>query len=44
MMKSLTNTCIRCHSNKDKFCDECHHFAGVQPYCWACHVMPKEGK
>ena len=44
MMKSLTNTCIRCHSQKEKFCDECHAFAGATPYCWACHVLPKEGK
>jgi len=44
MMRSLSNTCIRCHSNKDKFCDECHAFAGAEPYCWACHVIPKEGK
>ena len=46
MMKSLTNTCLRCHSQKDKFCDECHAFAGAAPYCWACHVMSrdKEGK
>jgi len=40
--KSLSNTCLDCHVNKDKFCDRCHTFMGVDPYCWDCHVVPKE--
>ncbi|MDL1955840.1 MAG: sulfate reduction electron transfer complex DsrMKJOP subunit DsrJ [Candidatus Desulfofervidus auxilii] len=39
---SLQNTCMDCHSNKKKFCDECHNYAGVKPYCWTCHLEPKE--
>jgi hypothetical protein len=39
---SLQNTCMRCHSNKKKFCDECHNFMAVKPYCWDCHIAPKE--
>jgi hypothetical protein len=39
---SLQNTCMNCHSNKTKFCDECHNYLGVSPYCWDCHVPPKE--
>ena len=39
---SLQNTCMRCHSNKKKFCDECHNYAAVTPYCWDCHIEPKE--
>lgn len=39
---SLQNTCMKCHSNKKKFCDECHTYAGVNPYCWDCHLAPKE--
>jgi len=35
---SLQNTCLRCHSNYDKFCKECHSFVGVEPNCWGCHV------
>ena len=38
---SLTNTCLDCHSNKDKFCDRCHNYASVRPYCWDCHNVPK---
>ena len=41
---SLQNTCIRCHSNKSKFCDECHNYMAVKPYCWDCHIAPKEEK
>ncbi len=44
---SLTNTCMNCHENKDKFCDKCHNEVGVSPYCWTCHnISPvkKEGK
>ena len=41
---SLSQTCLSCHSNKDKFCDACHGYAGVKPNCWSCHVVPKEAK
>lgn len=41
---SLTGTCIKCHSNKAEFCDQCHNYAGVKPYCWDCHNYPKEAK
>lgn len=41
---SLQNTCMNCHSNKDEFCDECHDYAVVSPYCWDCHLEPKESE
>jgi hypothetical protein len=37
---SLTKTCTNCHSNKTEFCDQCHDYLGVTPYCWDCHVEP----
>ncbi|MEW5796960.1 MAG: sulfate reduction electron transfer complex DsrMKJOP subunit DsrJ [Candidatus Zixiibacteriota bacterium] len=40
--RSLSATCLSCHENKDKFCDRCHDYLGVDPYCWDCHVAPKE--
>ena len=42
--KSLQNTCMDCHSNKSKFCDQCHDYMGVDPFCWDCHIEPKENK
>ena len=42
--KSLQNTCMECHSNKSKFCDACHNYSNVDPYCWECHIEPKEKK
>lgn len=39
---SLSNTCLSCHTNKAEFCDRCHGYASVNPYCWDCHVNPKE--
>ncbi len=39
---SLSNACMQCHPNKAEFCDECHNYAGVYPYCWDCHIEPKE--
>jgi hypothetical protein len=39
---SLTNTCLDCHAEKAEFCDKCHNYASVSPYCWDCHVDPKE--
>jgi hypothetical protein len=39
---SLQNTCMHCHSNKNKFCDVCHNYMAVNPYCWSCHIAPKE--
>jgi hypothetical protein len=46
---SLQNTCVRCHHNKAAFCDRCHDYMSVSPYCWQCHVepaaaQPKEGQ
>lgn len=39
---SLTKTCMNCHSNKTEFCDQCHDYLGVTPYCWECHVEPQK--
>ena len=41
---SLTNTCLDCHASKVKFCDQCHNYLAVSPYCWDCHLVPKEKK
>jgi hypothetical protein len=40
--KSLQNGCMQCHSNKKEFCNECHVYAGVKPYCWDCHLAEEE--
>jgi len=39
---SLSLTCMDCHDNKAQFCDACHTYMAVTPYCWDCHVEPKE--
>jgi hypothetical protein len=39
---SLQNSCMHCHSNKKNFCDKCHNYMAVKPYCWDCHIAPKE--
>jgi len=36
------NSCLGCHEDKAKFCDSCHNYASVSPYCWECHTNPKE--
>ena len=41
---SLSHTCLDCHANKDKFCDRCHDYMGVDPYCYDCHIIPEEVK
>ncbi len=38
---SLTNTCMKCHDNKPGFCEQCHDYLGVAPYCWDCHLTPE---
>ena len=38
---SLSQTCLDCHSNKEAFCDRCHDYVGVTPYCWDCHNVPQ---
>lgn len=44
--KSLSSegkkSCMSCHTNKSEFCDACHDYASVKPYCWTCHIEPKE--
>ncbi len=39
---SLQNGCMHCHSNKKEFCDQCHNYMAVKPYCWDCHIQPQE--
>ena len=39
---SLQNGCMKCHSNKKHFCDQCHNYMAVKPYCWDCHIQPTE--
>jgi hypothetical protein len=41
---SLSNTCLKCHSSKTKFCDQCHNYLAVKPYCWDCHLTPEQMK
>jgi hypothetical protein len=41
---SLSRTCLDCHSDRDKFCNRCHSALAVAPYCWECHLEPKDIK
>jgi len=41
---SLTLTCLDCHDKKAGFCDQCHDYMSVDPYCWDCHVIPEDLK
>ncbi len=38
---SLTKNCMKCHNDKAQFCDKCHNYLGVEPYCWDCHIEPE---
>ena len=38
---SLTRTCMECHTDRDTFCNRCHDYADVAPYCWDCHIEPE---
>ena len=38
---SLSDTCLECHTNKQQFCDACHTYSAVTPYCWDCQVIPE---
>jgi hypothetical protein len=39
--KSLSGTCMNCHSNREEFCGRCHDYVGAEPYCWDCHLEPE---
>ena len=39
---SLNRTCMNCHTDKTKFCDQCHTYMGVTNKCWDCHIYPKQ--
>lgn len=39
---SLQRSCMKCHTNKAQFCDTCHNYIGLTPYCWDCHLPPKQ--
>ena len=38
--KGLQLACMQCHTDKEQFCDTCHTYASVTPYCWECHLSP----
>ena len=39
---SLTGTCLGCHTDRETFCNRCHDYTDVNPYCWDCHIETKE--
>ncbi|PID78095.1 MAG: menaquinol oxidoreductase [Deltaproteobacteria bacterium] len=39
-----SESCLGCHGSKAEFCDKCHEYASVEPFCWKCHIDPKENK
>jgi len=43
VQKSLSNTCMKCHSNYETFCLRCHQSNSVDPFCWDCHLNFSEG-
>ncbi len=43
VQKSLSNTCVKCHSNYQEFCNACHASNSIVPYCWDCHLNFSEG-
>lgn len=43
-VRSLTRTCLGCHTDKSTFCDRCHSYSAVTPYCWDCHLIPEGGQ
>jgi len=43
-LSSGEESCLGCHGDKAEFCDKCHTYASVEPYCWDCHINPKEKK
>lgn len=38
---SLQNTCLKCHTKKEQFCDKCHNYVDASPKCWDCHLAPQ---
>ena len=43
-IRSLTRSCLGCHTDKSSFCDRCHDYSAVSPYCWDCHLVPEGGQ
>ena len=41
---SLTNTCLKCHAEREQFCDKCHEYVSLTPFCWDYHVGKKGAK
>ncbi len=41
-LASLSKTCLECHSNKTKFCDQCHNYVAVTPNCFGCHLTNEQ--
>jgi hypothetical protein len=40
--KGLQLACLKCHPSQQNFCEKCHTYADVKPYCWECHFFPSQ--
>jgi len=34
------NTCRECHTNRERFCNECHNAVNLHVDCFRCHYYP----
>ncbi|MBN1588550.1 MAG: hypothetical protein JW888_03455 [Pirellulales bacterium] len=35
------NNCLKCHGNRERFCDRCHEAVNLHPNCFRCHFDPE---
>jgi hypothetical protein len=40
--KSLSGSCLACHTKKENFCDRCHNSLASGPACFDCHIVTSE--
>ena len=33
-------TCKKCHTSRERFCNQCHNAVSLYPDCYGCHYYP----
>jgi hypothetical protein len=39
-MDITVDDCRKCHTNRERFCNQCHEAVNLKPDCWGCHYYP----
>ena len=43
-LETGSKNCRECHTNRERFCNQCHNIVNLYPDCFDCHDYPESGQ